>query len=160
MSNPICQARLAEERKQWRKDHPFGFWAKPGKKPDNTLDLAKWAVGIPGKANTSWEGGVYTLTMTFPDDYPQKPPKIQFPPKFFHPNIYPSGTVCLSILDEEKDWKPSITIKQILLGIQDLLDDPNLDSPAQQDAYVMLKRDKQSYIKRVKAQAREYAAKE
>ncbi|KAI9103118.1 lesswright [Phlyctochytrium arcticum] len=98
--------------------------------------------------------------MIFPDDYPQKPPKVQFPAKFFHPNIYPSGTVCLSILDEEKDWKPSITIKQILLGIQDLLNDPNLDSPAQQDAYVMLKRDKVAYVKRVKAQAREYAGRE
>jgi ubiquitin-protein ligase len=26
--------------------------------------------------------------------------------------------VCLSLLDEEKDWRPAITIKQILLGIQ------------------------------------------
>lgn len=36
------------------------------------------------------------------------------------------GTVCLSLLDEEKDWRPAITIKQILLGIQDLLNDPNI----------------------------------
>ena len=46
---------------------------------------------------------------------------------FPHPNIYPSGTVCLSILDEEKDWKSSLTIKHILLGIQKLLkDEPNI----------------------------------
>ncbi|KAI8912192.1 ubiquitin-conjugating enzyme 9 [Powellomyces hirtus] len=160
MVNPICQARLAEERKQWRKDHPFGFWAKPTKNTDNTLNLNKWDVGIPGKPNTSWENGVYPLTMTFPEDYPQKPPKLQFPPKFFHPNIYPSGTVCLSILDEDKDWKPSITIKQILLGIQDLLDEPNLDSPAQQDAYVMLKRDKPGYVRKVRQQAKEYTPKD
>lgn len=24
----------------------------------------------------------------------------KFPERFFHPNIYPSGTVCLSILNE------------------------------------------------------------
>lgn len=70
--------------------------------------------------------------------------------------MYPSGTVCLSILDEEKSWKPAITIKQvrlrgvprqsylnqvskILLGIQDLLDDPNVLDPAQSDAYTMFK---------------------
>ena len=29
-----------------------------------------------------------------------------------------AGTVCLSLLDEEKDWRPAVTIKQILLGIQ------------------------------------------
>ena len=56
-------------------------------------------------------------------------------PGFFHPNVYPSGTVCLSILNEEEAWKPGITIKQILLGVQDLLDSPNPLSPAQEDAY-------------------------
>ena len=45
-------------------------------------------------------------------------PTGQFTPPLFHPNVYPSGTICLSILDAEKDWKPAITIKQILLGIQ------------------------------------------
>ena len=39
----------------------------------------------------------------------------KFTPALFHPNVYPSGTVCLSILDEEKAWKPAITIKQVLL---------------------------------------------
>jgi ubiquitin-protein ligase len=34
-------------------------------------------------------------------------------PPLFHPNVYPSGTVCLSLLDEEKDWRPAITIKQV-----------------------------------------------
>ena len=39
----------------------------------------------------------------------------KFVPPLFHPNVYPSGTVCLSILDEEKAWKPAITIKQVSL---------------------------------------------
>jgi hypothetical protein len=46
------------------------------------------------------------------------PPQCKFPANFFHPNIYPSGTVCLSILNEDEGWRPSITVKQILLGIQ------------------------------------------
>ena len=37
----------------------------------------------------------------------------KFVPPLVHPNVYPSGTVCLSILDEEKSWKPAITIKQV-----------------------------------------------
>lgn len=37
----------------------------------------------------------------------------KFEPPVFHPNVYPSGTVCLSILEEEKDWRPAITIKQV-----------------------------------------------
>jgi ubiquitin-conjugating enzyme E2 I len=88
----------------------------------------------------------------------------KFDPPLFHPNVYPSGTICLSILDEEKQWKPAITIKQVsgdgsrrraggcfmcfsgrgadpqlVLGIQDLLDNPNISDPAQIDAYQMFK---------------------
>lgn len=50
---------------------------------------------------------------------------------------YIIGTVCLSLLDEEKDWRPAITIKQILLGIQDLLNEPNIKDPAQAEAYTI-----------------------
>ncbi|KAJ3517407.1 hypothetical protein NLJ89_g524 [Agrocybe chaxingu] len=141
----ICRTRLAEERKQWRKDHPFGFYAKPAKAADGSMNLMEWEVGIPGRAKTIWEGGLYKLSMSFPEDYPSKPPKCKFTPPLFHPNVYPSGTVCLSILDEEKSWKPAITIKQILLGIQDLLDNPNVNDPAQSDAYTMFKNDKVAY---------------
>lgn len=80
--------------------------------------------------------------------------------------MYPSGTVCLSILEEDKDWRPAITIKQvrahphppqwaqptarepalptavfslvqILLGIQELLNEPNIQDPAQAEAYTI-----------------------
>ena len=82
----------------------------------------------------------------------------RFVPPLFHPNVYPSGTVCLSILNEEEAWKPAITIKQILLGIQDLLDDPNPDSPAQSDAYNLFRKDRAAYERKVRQVVRENAA--
>ena len=118
--------------------------------------MFQWEFAIPGKKSTPWEGGLYKGQMIFKDDYPRTPPKVKFVPPLFHPNVYPSGTVCLSLLDEEKDWRPAITIKQILLGmlplllfllslsvylslfvpgIQDLLNDPNIKDPAQAEAY-------------------------
>ncbi|KAJ3109232.1 E2 SUMO-conjugating protein ubc9 [Physocladia obscura] len=108
-----------------------------------------------GRKDTDWEGGVYKLVLMFPEDYPQKPPKCVFTPPLFHPNVYPSGTVCLSIVNEEQDWKPAITVKQILLGIQDLLNDPNPLSPAQADAYMLFKKDRAAYDRRIKQQAKE-----
>lgn len=45
----IAQGRLTEERKNWRKDHPPGFFARPIKKDDNAIDLMKWETGIPGR---------------------------------------------------------------------------------------------------------------
>jgi ubiquitin-protein ligase len=145
---------------------------------------------------SDWSGGVYTLSMTFPEgttlthidtigsvhrvandvvhaphsaclclrvcrvcprsDFPNKPPKCQFVPPLFHPNIYPSGTVCLSILSEEKDWKASLTVKQILIGIQDLLTDPNINDPAQEEPFKLYRSNKEEYRKRVKAQVALY----
>ena len=114
----IALGRLAEERKAWRKDHPFGFVAKPTKNPDGSLNLMNWECAIPGKKGTPWEGGLYKLRMLFKDDYPSSPPKCKYEPPLFHPNVYPSGTVCLSLLDEEKDWRPAVTIKQVCMGVQ------------------------------------------
>ncbi|TWU72196.1 E2 SUMO-conjugating protein ubc9 [Metarhizium rileyi] len=138
----LCQNRLQEERKQWRRDHPFGFFAKPARTKEGVLDLKNWECGVPGKEKTIWEGGLFKLIIAFPEEYPTKPPKCRFVPPLFHPNVYPSGTVCLSILNEEEAWKPAITVKQILLGIQDLLNDPNPESPAQAEAYNLFKRDR------------------
>ena len=82
-----------QPRKQWRRDHPFGFFAKPVRTPQGVLDLKKWECGIPGKDKTLWEGGLFKLDVLFPDgelrceafrrvdadlsctEYPTKPPK-------------------------------------------------------------------------------------
>ena len=39
-------------------------------------------------------------------------------------------------------WKPSLTIKHLLIGIQTLLDDPNNLDPAQEEPYRAFKNDK------------------
>ncbi len=45
--------------------------------------------------------GLFEVTMEFSEDYPHKPPKCKFPQGFFHPNVYPSGTVCLRLTDSQ-----------------------------------------------------------
>ena len=61
----IALTRLSEERKAWRRDHPYGFVAKPVKNSDGTMNLMMWECAIPGKKNSSWEGGLYKLKMIF-----------------------------------------------------------------------------------------------
>uniref|UniRef100_A0A7S1YEN1 SUMO-conjugating enzyme UBC9 n=1 Tax=Grammatophora oceanica TaxID=210454 RepID=A0A7S1YEN1_9STRA len=150
----IAQGRLREERKAWRRDHPVGFYARPEHSGDGSSQLFIWEAGIPGKTGTDWEGGVYKVKMEFSEEYPSKPPKCKFVPPLFHPNVYPSGTICLSILNEEEGWRPAITLKQVLIGIQDLLDDPNPSSPAQTEAFQLYTNNKNEYRRRVKAEAR------
>ena len=112
--------------------------------------------------------------MIFKDDFPSTPPKCRFEPPLFHPNVYPSGTVCLSLLDENKDWfwlahsvwvtnshitfrRPSISVKQLLVGIQELLVSPNPEDPAQAEAYQIFVQNRQEYERRVRKQAQQFA---
>ncbi|EDW76391.1 uncharacterized protein Dwil_GK15431 [Drosophila willistoni] len=151
--NQMAINRLIDERKSWRMHHPFGFTAQPSKNLDGTLNLMIWQCTIPGPKGTFWEGGVYRMRMIFNDYYPESPPKCIFEPPIFHPNVFPSGTVCLSLLDEDRDWRSNVTISQILLGIQDLLQNPHTESPAQLEAYNIYLNDRFQYNMRIKAQA-------
>ena len=45
----IAVGRLTEERKNWRKDYPPGFYARLVKRADNSTDIMSWEAGIPGK---------------------------------------------------------------------------------------------------------------
>ncbi|XP_010240304.1 SUMO-conjugating enzyme SCE1 isoform X1 [Brachypodium distachyon] len=131
-----------------------GFVAKPDTLPDGSVNLMVWRCVIPGKQGTDWEGGYFPLTLEFNDDYPTVPPVCKFPSGFFHVNVYDSGLVCLSILSS--GWKPSITVKQVLVGIQELLDDANPNSAAQQRCYELYKKNMPEYKNRVREQAKRY----
>ncbi|XP_034526563.1 SUMO-conjugating enzyme UBC9 isoform X1 [Ailuropoda melanoleuca] len=157
VGNRPQQTRPGEESLEKGPPVCKGFVAVPTKNPDGTMNLMNWECAIPGKKGTPWEGGLFKLRMLFKDDYPSSPPKCKFEPPLFHPNVYPSGTVCLSILEEDKDWRPAITIKQILLGIQELLNEPNIQDPAQAEAYTIYCQNRVEYEKRVRAQAKKFA---
>ena len=79
----IAQGRLKEERKNWRRDHPFGFYARPVSSADGSMNLMIWETGIPGKEGSDWEGGLYKVRMEFSEEYPSKPPKCKFTPPLF-----------------------------------------------------------------------------
>lgn len=147
-------ARLETERKSWRKEHPKDFVAKPAEG-----DLMKWSCKIPGPENTEWQGRLYGVTLEFSATYPSSPPVAYFRPVLFHPNIFSNGQVCLSILDSHKDWAPSITVAQILIGLQDLLKTPNILSPANVEASKLFEKRPEEYNKRIRKQpGEEYEA--
>ncbi|KAM3369103.1 hypothetical protein ACQJBY_017163 [Aegilops geniculata] len=131
-----------------------GFVAKPETLPDGSVNLMVWRCVIPGKPGTDWEGGYFPLTLQFDDNYPTTAPSCRFPAGFFHINVYDSGVVCLSILGDA--WKPSITVKQVLVGIQELLDDPNPNSAAQHQCYELYKKNMSEYKNKVREQTKRY----
>ena len=44
--------------------------------PMNEDNIFVWTATIFGPADTPWEGGIFSLRMTFCDQYPDKPPKV------------------------------------------------------------------------------------
>ena len=74
-------------------------------------------------------------------DYPFKPPKVNFVTKVFHPNVsFDRGEICLEILKPEH-WNAQWTLESVLRGIQNLLENPNADSPLNCDAGNMIRAD-------------------
>ena len=80
-------------------------------------------------------------------------------PKIFHPNIYPDGSVCISILhpagedpmgyeSAQERWTPAHSIEKVLLSVMSLMAEPNPQSPANVDAAKIL-RDNPAEFKKV-----------
>ncbi|EGG21508.1 Ubiquitin-conjugating enzyme E2-23 kDa [Cavenderia fasciculata] len=74
-------------------------------------NLYEWMSTILGPEGTPYQGGVFFLHITFPTDYPFKPPKIQFKTKIYHCNINSNGDICLDIL--KNNWSPVLTVAKI-----------------------------------------------
>lgn len=99
-------------------------------------DILKGYAIICGPKGSLYYGGTYMYTFTFPRDYPHSPPVAFFHTNDgetrFHPNMYKSGKVCLSILNTWKGepWSGCQTIRSILLTILSVFDDkPFLHEP-------------------------------
>ncbi|CAK5085341.1 unnamed protein product [Meloidogyne enterolobii] len=150
----IAAGRLLYERRDWLRNPLPDFIARPILDV-NGLNLFNWECAIPGPKGTIWEGGLFKLRMIFKDNFPLIPPKCRFEPTIFHPNVFPNAIACLRLLYE--DWRPTVTIKQVLLAIQDLLVNPNLEEPVQAEAYLICTKNRQEYERRVREQAQRFS---
>jgi ubiquitin-protein ligase len=99
-------------------------------------NILKGYVYISGPKDSQYFGGCYFFEFTFPYDYPHKPPRVEFKTNDsvtrFHPNMYRSGKMCLSILNTWKgdQWTGCQSIRTILLTIISIMDNmPLLHEP-------------------------------
>ncbi|XP_031261770.1 ubiquitin-conjugating enzyme E2 13-like isoform X3 [Pistacia vera] len=111
----------------------------------NENNVFEWSVLIMGPPGTLYEGGFFSAIMSFPSNYPCNPPTLKFTSEIWHPNIYPDGKVCISILHPPGDdpngyevaaerWSAVHTVESIILSVIVMLSDPNVESPANIDA--------------------------
>mmetsp|Transcript_9756 Transcript_9756/g.14394 ORF Transcript_9756/g.14394 Transcript_9756/m.14394 type:complete len:178 (-) Transcript_9756:60-593(-) len=138
-----CKQRLMRDLKKIKKDPPHGCRAVP--QPNN---LMIWDAILYGPEDTIWEGGAFQIKLEFTPEYPNKPPKVKFITKIFHPNVYDTGLICLDILQNQ--WSPIYDVTSILTSIQLLLTEPNPKSPANAEASRLYTENRKAYERRVK----------
>ena len=100
----LAKRRLKREVIQMERDPPENCYASPS---DESIFF--WYATIAGPSESPFEGGVFKLTIQFPEEYPFKQLILQFVTKIFHPNINLHARVCLDVLKE--NWNPILTIK-------------------------------------------------
>lgn len=118
-------------------------------------NLFNWKAKIFGPKDSPYEGGVFYLDIYFPQDYPFKPPKVDFITRIYHPNINANGGICLDILKDQ--WSPALTISKVLLSICSLLTDPNPDDPLVPGIALVYKKNYSKFIETAKDWTIKYA---
>ncbi|XP_030954847.1 constitutive photomorphogenesis protein 10 isoform X2 [Quercus lobata] len=114
--------RIQREMSELNMDPPPDCSAGP--KGDN---LYHWVATIIGPQGTPYEGGIYFLDITFPSDYPFKPPKVVFKTRIYHCNVDTAGNLIIDILNDS--WSPALTITKVLLAIRSIFTNPNPYKP-------------------------------
>ncbi|KAH8600847.1 ubiquitin-conjugating enzyme/RWD-like protein [Bisporella sp. PMI_857] len=129
---------------------------------DNDRGLFIWNLGLMViNSESAFDGAYFKAEMTFTDQYPFEPPTFKFLRPIYHPNIYPDGKLCISILhkpgeDEQSGesaaerWSPLQGVESVLRSVLLLLDDPEVNSPANVDAGVMYRNDRDQYNEKAK----------
>jgi ubiquitin-conjugating enzyme E2 R len=125
-------------------------------------NIFEWSVAlIVLNPDSLYYGGYFKAVMKFPKNYPYEPPDFRFTRPLWHPNIYPDGRLCVSILHQPGEdvmsgeaagerWSPVQRVESVLISVLSLLDDAEVSSPANVDAGVQLRKDPAAYKERVR----------
>ncbi|KAG8657308.1 hypothetical protein MANES_03G062150v8 [Manihot esculenta] len=104
------RARLCEEYKEVQRekavDHDIQLVS-------DDFNIFKWT----GLTETPYEGGIFQLAFSVPEQYPLQPPQVRFLTKIFHPNVHFKlwmfREICLDIL--KNAWNPAWTLVLVMV---------------------------------------------
>ncbi|KAK1395297.1 constitutive photomorphogenesis protein 10 [Heracleum sosnowskyi] len=114
--------RIQKEMSELNLDPPPHSSAGP--KGDN---LYHWVATLIAPSGTPYQGGIFFLDITFPIDYPFRPPKVVFKTRIYHCNVDSGGNIGLDILKDS--WSPALTISKVLLALRSIFTNPDPYKP-------------------------------
>eukprot|EP00029_Vermamoeba_vermiformis_P007146 TRINITY_DN2_c0_g1_i1.p1 TRINITY_DN2_c0_g1~~TRINITY_DN2_c0_g1_i1.p1 ORF type:complete len:150 (-),score=59.27 TRINITY_DN2_c0_g1_i1:69-518(-) len=130
-------------------------WATTALVDDN---LHKWKCTIEGPENSPYEKGIFTVTLEIPPEYPFKPPKVTFLTKTYHPNVLQKdGSICTQILGDT--WSPQLKIHEVMLILRNMLSEPNVDSPLEEEVAEQFRNNRANFNKIAKEWTKKHAVK-
>ena len=90
-------------------------------------NFQKWRITLLGPPDTPYKGGIFSLILNFPDNYPINPPKVKFITPIYHVNVKSRrntinneddiGIPDLTIL---QSWRPDYKVRDILISLYSL----------------------------------------
>ena len=114
----------------------------------------KWNLMMKGPKHSPYRGGLFSLSIDFPGDYPYSPPVIKFNTPIFHPNVFADGSLCW----HDDDTTGSRYFADVLIGaVNTLLEEPNPASPANGEAATLFNNNRAEYNRRAKQFTAEHA---
>ena len=108
-----AERRLKKEFNEFIKDPPFNCSGGPIT-IDDKIDYYEWDATITGPIASPYENGIFNLNISFPPNYPFKPPSVVFTTPIYHCNINERGGICLDLL--KNNWSPALSVSKLLLS--------------------------------------------
>ena len=121
----------------------------------------QWRVILNAPKGSLYKGGIFTIKLTFPKDYPSSPPELRFLTPIYHLNVnsFKGPNLGIVRIDLIENWKPSITVHDILLNLYSTifyLTDTNFS--LDEDKKIEFIRHKDLYESKIKFFTKKYAS--
>ena len=116
-----------------------------------------WSITINPISNSIYNKGIYTVTIYFPNDYPNHKPEVRILNKIYHLNISPSnGHISSAFLNK---WDKSTSLTELLVGIRLVFEyDQNPLSPCSGEMAREFKTKHEEFLQKVEEFVMKYAS--
>ena len=154
-------ARILKEYKEMQ--HPMTSWSvSVGLFDEN--DITRWKATFLGPKDTVYKGGLFFLSIQFPQNYPESPPEVCFLTPIYNPYVNskipkspedkPLGSVYLPILN---NWKKETKCLDIIVELMNLFHNIKWNNSYEFDIADEMKNNREIYEFKARHFTKKYA---